>query len=222
MHDILLSVGFKYAFCRQFIFLTNALLIGCSMALVAAGIQQSDTNVGIWLGSLWYQIVMILGGSVLLTTLLGCTGACYQNRPALILYIIVLILLIIGEGAIIFVVLSSELDKILEDNWTKLEPTVKNEIAVQFKCDASDASSCIAAARDEASVAQQLILYVCGGTIVYQLIMMIFTAFYLRGLKVKREKLKDIKKDKEDNVISLASDGMEEIDSRDYKNIKHV
>lgn len=85
MHDILLSVGFKYAFCRQFIFLTNALLIGCSMALMAAGIQQSSSVVGQWLGSTWYQTVIALGGSVLLTTLLGCTGACYQNRPALIL-----------------------------------------------------------------------------------------------------------------------------------------
>eukprot|EP00483_Globobulimina_turgida_P000390 UN00390 len=222
MHDILLSVGFKYAFCRQFIFLTNALLIGCSMALIAAGIQQSNTNVGIWLGSLWYQIVMVLGGSVLLTTSLGCTGACYQNRPALILYIIVLILLIIGEGAIIFFVLSSELDKILDNNWPKLDPKVQEEIADKFECDRLEAKSCIAAARSEASLAQQLILYVCGGTIVYQLIMMVFTAFYLRGLKAKRSKIKDIKKEKVDKDIGPMSDGVEEIDSRDYKNIKHV
>ena len=85
MYDILLSIGWQYACCRQFIFLTNALLIGCSMALIAAGVQQAGSNVGKFLGSSWYQTVMVLGGSLMLTTVLGCTGACYQNKPALIL-----------------------------------------------------------------------------------------------------------------------------------------
>eukprot|EP01083_Nonionella_stella_P079390 217803_1 len=224
MHDILLSVGFQYAFCRQFIFLTNALLIGCSMALIAAGVQQSDTNIGIWMGSSWYQMVMILGGSAMLTTLLGCTGACYEARAALILYIIVLVLLILGEASIIFVATSSELDQLMEDNWNKLDTEVQQEIAEQFNCDATDAASCIDAARGEAQSAQKLILYVCGGTIVYQLVMLAFTAFYLKGLKQKKSRIKDIKQDKESrrDLASPASDGMEEIAARDYKNIRHA
>merc|ERR1712087_147548 len=76
MNDVLLSVGVRYAFCRQFIFLSNALLIGCSMALFAAGVQQERTSIGQWMGSAWYQTIMGLAGSVFLTTLLGCIGAC--------------------------------------------------------------------------------------------------------------------------------------------------
>ena len=85
MHEVLLSVGCKYAFCRQFIFLTNALLIGCGMALIAAGWQKSDNNLSIWLGDSWYQTQISLGGSILITTLLGCLGSCYQSRIALTL-----------------------------------------------------------------------------------------------------------------------------------------
>ena len=245
MNDILLSVGFQYAFCRQFIFLTNALLIGCSMALIAAGIQQQESNVGIWLGSAWYQTVMALGGSALLTTLLGCIGSCYQNTPALILvcilslfhilaqiqrdnntmqYIIVLVLLIMTEALIIFLASSSEMDQVLEDNWNKLEEKAKQDIANEFQCDMNVAADCIAAARGQANAAQRLILFVCGGTIVYQLIMIAFTIFYLRGLRRKKQRIKDIKHEKDKAIIELspASDGLEELDSRDYKDIKHV
>ena len=85
MKDILLGVGMQYAFCRQCIFLTNALLIGSGMAIIAAGWQRSDNALSLWLGDSWAQTQIALGGGVLFTTLLGCLGSCYQNRMALLL-----------------------------------------------------------------------------------------------------------------------------------------
>ena len=139
-----------------------------------------------------------------------------------------LILLILGEGAILFVTSSDTVDTVLEDNWPKLDEKVQEDIAEQLECMNDDgtitASVCVDAARSEAQAAQRMIYYVCGGIITYQLIMMAFTVFYLRGLKEKFARIKDIRqdKDKHNEAISMASDGLEELNSRDYKNIKHI
>lgn len=83
-HNILIGVGTQYAFCRQFIFLVNAVLIGCGMALVASSIKRSDNLVAQWLGSIWYASIACLGGSLIISNILGCTGTCYQSRCTLI------------------------------------------------------------------------------------------------------------------------------------------
>lgn len=82
--DITWHVGVGYALFRQIIFLTNALQIGCAMSLVAAVVQQSSSDVGEWLGTTVYLIIMAVAGTILLTALLGCTGSCYQSQVTLI------------------------------------------------------------------------------------------------------------------------------------------
>eukprot|EP01084_Bolivina_argentea_P119332 211601_1 len=225
MHDILLGVGFQYAFCRQFIFLTNALLIGCGMALIAAGVQKSDSDLFLWLGDTWYQALMALGGSVLLTTLLGCLGACYQNRMALILYMIVLAILILSEVIIVFFIFNAEFDEILSERWSGLDRDLKSRIAEQFDCDCDCATSttstqvpfingteldCVQAARKEAESFGNVVIFICGGIILYQIVMMSFTAFYLKGLKQKKARERSMSEPKQhEKMLSPKNDVLE-------------
>lgn len=82
---------------------------------------------------------------------------------------VVLALLMLGEGAILFLVSSSELDSTLEDNWKAMDDSVREDVIKQFECDgeyeSEQAQACIDAAREEAEGVIMLIYYICGGTI---------------------------------------------------------
>eukprot|EP00485_Elphidium_margaritaceum_P007535 CAMPEP_0202693030 /NCGR_PEP_ID=MMETSP1385-20130828/7254_1 /ASSEMBLY_ACC=CAM_ASM_000861 /TAXON_ID=933848 /ORGANISM="Elphidium margaritaceum" /LENGTH=195 /DNA_ID=CAMNT_0049348657 /DNA_START=200 /DNA_END=787 /DNA_ORIENTATION=- len=195
------------------------------MALTAAGINESQSELGKWLGSVWWQTIMALGGSLLITTLLGCTGACYQNKIALILYIVIMILEVVGSAAIIFLASSSELDRYLEDSWMQLNDRVKQDIITQakFDCTLDDTASCVAEAREKANEYQRNIAYICGGTMLYQITMIIFTINYIKGLKKKTKRITELKDDRHRMEIALSPNvHLEEVEEKEYKNIKHI
>ena len=136
---------------------------------------------------------------------------------------IVLILLILGESAILFLVSSNEMDTVLQNEWPKLDENIRIELAAEFECDVNDASACIAAARTEAEAARRMIYYICGGTMAYQLIMLACAAFYMKGLKKKLTRKKSINEGKDEMDKQIPPDDpLMELGSGEYKNIKHV
>ena len=137
---------------------------------------------------------------------------------------IVLVVLVIGEGTVIFLASSNEMDELLENNWAKLNASIRAEIAEELSCDVDDPSECIAAARSEAESSRRLIYYISGSVIVYQLIMLICSGFYLKGLGIKLTRIDRVKLGPDRNIggkhVSPLSDAVEQLNSGEIKYIK--
>ena len=68
---------------------------------------------------------------------------------------------------------------------------MQKEIEQEFDCKGPE--MCIDAARDEAHSMILLIYYISGGIALYQILMMIMTGCYIRGLRKKKEHIKAVK-----------------------------
>ena len=77
--DTLIGIGCCFAFTRQFVFLSNALLIGFGMAVTAAAVHEADTEIGKWLGSSWFYLISGFGLFGMISCSFGMTGACYNK-----------------------------------------------------------------------------------------------------------------------------------------------
>ena len=83
--DTLMGVGCCFAFSRQTIFISNALLIGFGMSVGAAAVHEADTEIGKWLGSSWFYLISGVALLGMISCTFGMTGSCYQSKFALIL-----------------------------------------------------------------------------------------------------------------------------------------
>lgn len=83
--ETLVGIGCCFAGARQFIFLSNALLIGFGMAVAAAAVHEADTEIGKWLGSSWFYLISGVSLLGMMSCAFGMTGACYQKWFLLIL-----------------------------------------------------------------------------------------------------------------------------------------
>lgn len=185
--DILLGVGWQYALCRQVIFLSNAILVGCGMALIAAGFEQQSDIIIEWLGGTWAAVISGFGLSCLVTTLMGCFGACYEKRLLLMGYVAILVLLVIIEIIIVIFLFVQDLETLLDDRWENdLSESVKDDIREQLDCE--ELEDCLDNALSDAESQLDLIIGIGCGVIVYQLLMICFSIQYLRGLKRKLDK----------------------------------
>jgi len=82
---------------------------------------------------------------------------------------------------------------LLEQSWNNLNESTKQNIYTELQC--FDFTSCYNQLRvtSSAMTHRQLVIYSIGSCVVfYQILMMIFTAFYLTGLNAKIETIRQI------------------------------
>ena len=89
------------------------------------GVSEKDDTYAKWLGNSWVVVLSAFGSSVLVTTLLGLTGSCYENRYALRIYFTILLILTLGEITVVILALTIDFKSILKERWNELNDQTK-------------------------------------------------------------------------------------------------
>jgi hypothetical protein len=184
--QMFIGIGTGYAFLRQVTFIANAIFVGASISLIMSGVYAESSTLVEYFGGLLAFAMTSFGISLLISSVIGCLGACYDSQRAIKIFAGVNFLLVICEILVMYVLITTNFTRLFKKAWRRNS----SEIEQKWKCVGYD--DCKGEANERARDYRTQMIMLASALVVYQIAMMIAAAFYINGLSKKLYQIKQI------------------------------